>query len=78
MTGDQRCRTWVQFMPSARHVQGVDPAGPLQEQPVRDTDWGFATRLPDLKQLLQDFALQSNGAASNNASPATGPRISRL
>ncbi|DBB07868.1 TPA: hypothetical protein ACH3X3_009268 [Trebouxia sp. C0006] len=50
---------------------GCDPAGPLHEQPVRYTDWGFATRLPDLKQLLQDFASQSNDAAANNASTAT-------
>ncbi|KAA6424453.1 MAG: hypothetical protein FRX49_05665 [Trebouxia sp. A1-2] len=50
---------------------GIDPAGPWHEQPVRDTDWGFANRLPDLKQLLQDFASQSTDAASKNASTAT-------
>ncbi|DBB03932.1 TPA: hypothetical protein ACH3X1_013012 [Trebouxia sp. C0004] len=44
---------------------GVDPAGRLHEQAVRGTDWGFATRLPDLKQLL--FALQSNDASTATA-----------
>ncbi len=65
-----KCTVWC--------VQGCDPAGPLHEQTVRDTDWGFATRLPDLKQLLQDFASQSNNAAAANASTSTGPRIPRL
>ena len=49
-------------------IQGIDTANLASEPAVQDTDWGFATGVPTLEQLLQHH----ESHASNPAAPAGG------
>lgn len=52
----------------AAYLQGVAESQLSDEQPVKDTDWGFAAKLPVVQTLLQPTAEQSC-QSDNNAGP---------
>ena len=67
------CRVWLYVMLASQdHMQGVEISGILNEEPVRDTDWGFATRLPRLPQMLEHASDQSKKTSSGGLAPSIG------
>ena len=46
-------------------AQGIDQAQLAGEQPVKDTDWGFATKLPDVQSLLKQASQPATETIKN-------------
>lgn len=51
---------------------GFYEADTLNQQPIKDTDWGFASRLPDLGQLLEQASQHAIDPSSSNPLPGAG------
>lgn len=50
-------------------VQGIDEAQLAGEQSVKDTDWGFVNKTPDIRNLLEQ---KSREATSQAVQPPSG------
>lgn len=62
----------VTILLDIHYLQGFYEADTLNQQPIKDTDWGFASRLPDLGQLLEQASQHAIDPSSSNPLPGAG------